>query len=382
VASSRKQTRRPFRYRMDGSIRRIVMRAISWLALQSDDENPDLRSTSIKKILVVRANFRMGNAILALPAVAACRKTFPDATIDFLGSPISDLLFQQQPLNHHYVAPRRFPQVLWQYPRLMRRLRANRYDLAVDVSCSQSGAAAFVIALSGARIRAGLAGKWEPSFNLKIAKPRERNKYRKLTEFLGALNLERVAPVGSLKFSEAEKAAGRAKLESLGGKDRGKTVGVFVGGRKLRGKRWPLGNFAAVIAGLQRRGIRVIAFLGPEEKDIADLLRGLLDPSVPLVFEPSARKFAAIVAHLDLLICSDSGPMHLACAAGVRVVAIFQPRDVTRWSPPESAARVVCGPDDATAAMVLEAALEELALDRPDADSPAPPPPAAATAQD
>jgi heptosyltransferase-3 len=364
---------------MDGSIRRIVMRAISLLAPQSQDENPDLRSASIKRILLVRANFRMGNAILALPAIAALRGNFPDATIDFVGSPMSNLLFQQQPLNRHYVAPRRFPQVLWQYPRLIRQLRANRYDLALDVSCSQSGAAAFLIALSGARIRAGLAGKWERLFNLKIAKPRERNKYRKLTEFLGALNLEKVDPVGSIKFSPAEKAEGLAKLASLAGKDREKIVGVFVGGRKLRGKRWPLENFADVINGLHHRGVRVVTFLGPEEKDIADSLRASIDSSVPVISEPSVRQFGAMISHLDLLICCDSGPMHLACAAGVRVVAIFQRRDATRWSPPESAARVVCDLDDATAAMVLQATLDELALDRSHADSP--PPPAAAIAQ-
>ena len=88
------------------------MHAISALAPRSKAENLDAGSGSIKKILLVRANFRMGNAILALPAIAAFRKNFPDASIDFVGSPISNLLFQGQSLNHHFVAPRRFPRVV------------------------------------------------------------------------------------------------------------------------------------------------------------------------------------------------------------------------------------------------------------------------------
>jgi len=350
----------PLRYRVDGWIRDIVMRAISGLAPRSHDKTPDLRDPSIEKILLVRANFRMGNAVLALPAVAAFRKNFPNATIDFVGSPISSLLFQGQPLNHHYIAPRRFPAVLWRYPQLLRRLRADRYDLAVDVSCSHSGVGSFIVAVSKARFRAGIAGKWDRLFNWKIAKLRAENKYLKLREFLTALGLDRVDALGSIQFTGAEKSVGSERLESLVGRNTGKAVGVFVGGRKLRGKRWPIENFTKLIQEMRRRGVRVVAFLGPEEKDIADALRASLDPSVPIVFEPSARRFAAIVAHLDLLICCDSGPMHLACATGVRVVAIFQPRDVARWAPPQAAARTVAIPDAAGTDMVLAAALEEL----------------------
>ena len=371
-----KEIRKPLRYRVDGWIRAGVMRAISSLTPRSKAESLDPRSASIKKILLVRANFRMGNAILALPAIAAFRKNFPDARIDFVGSPISNLLFQGQSLNHHFVAPRRFPRVVWAYPQLMRRLRANRYDLAVEVSCSQSGVGSFIVGLSGARIRAGIAGKWDRLFNLRIDKLTTPNKYRKLSEFLAALGLQQLDSVGSLAFNAAEKTAGLETLQSLTRKLNGNTVGVFVGGRKLRGKRWPLENFVEVIERLRHDGATVVVFLGPEEKDIAGSLPGYLDPSVRIVFEPSARKFAAIIAHLDLLICCDSGPMHLACATGVRVVAIFQARDVARWSPPPSAARVVSGAAGASPAKVLEAVRDELSLAKASDDSTISPAPA------
>ncbi|MGH7793812.1 MAG: glycosyltransferase family 9 protein [Candidatus Binatia bacterium] len=338
------------------------MGIIGWLAPRFAAADIDPRDALLKRILLVRANFRMGNALLALPAIAAFRKNFPEARIDFVGTPLSNLLFQGQPLNYHYVAPRRFPQVLWEYPLLMRRLRATRYDLAVEISCSQSGVGSFIVGLSGARIRAGNAGRWDRLFNLTIGKLSEDNKYRKLTEFLTALRLKHVETVGSLEFSPAERIEALKQLESFSGKKSEKTAGVFVGGRKLRGKRWPMKNFAEVINGLHRRGIRVVTFLGPEEKGIADSLRASIDSSVPVIFEPSARKFAAMIAHLDLLICCDSGPMHLACAAGACVVAIFREKDVLHWSPPASAARTVSAPNVVTASMVVQAALDELAL--------------------
>jgi heptosyltransferase-3 len=348
------------RYRVDRLIRNLVMGAISGLASGRRTEPMDPRGLELKRILLVRANFRIGNAILTLPAIAAFRKNYPAAQIDYVGSTISRLLFLHQPLDRHYETPRRFPQVLWQYFILLRRLRANRYDLALDVSCSQSGLASFVIGLSGARIRAGCAGQWDGLFNFRIDKLREANKYRKLSELLSALRLHSIDEVGMLRFSAAELSEGRSALASAVGKISRPIVGVFLGGRKLRGKRWPLANFVEVIAGLSQKGFTVVTFLGPEEADIAAEIKVALGPGATLVAEPSLRKFAVMVAQLDLFICCDSGPMHLACAVGVRVLAIFRQRDLARWAPPPSVARTVSSAETVSAGAVLSAALEEL----------------------
>jgi len=359
--------KKPLRYRADRWIRHMAMRAVGWVVPASGKIDGDLRGLPIKKILLVRANFRIGNAILALPAIARFKENFPGAEIDFVGAPISKLLFQGQPLKNNYFAPRRFPYVLWQYPQLILRLRANRYDLAVDVSYSQSGLGSFIVGLSGARIRAGLSGKWDGLFNLKIPSLKQRNKYAKLTDFLAALGLRGGATVGALEFSAQEKLAGRQQLDAVFGPTAEKKIGVFVGARKLRGKRWPLANFVEVMRALAARGSHVVAFVGPEEDDIVAPLKESLGPTLPVVCEPSLRKFAAMVAHLDLFICCDSGPMHLACAVGTPVVAIFQQRDVARWAPPPSAARALYGSDGVSAAEVCAAALEELAH-MPEAD--------------
>src|SRR4029078_9272959 len=53
------------------------------------------------------------------------------------------------------------------------------------------------------------------------------------------------------------------------------------------------------------------------------------------------RGLAAVLAHLDLLITNDSGPMHVAAAFGVRCVALFGPTDPGRTAPAGDAHRVL-----------------------------------------
>jgi ADP-heptose:LPS heptosyltransferase len=63
----------------------------------------------------------------------------------------------------------------------------------------------------------------------------------------------------------------------------------------------------------------------------------------------------ALIARCDLLLCGDSGPMHVAAAVGTPVVALFGPTDPARWGPrtPDSRVvrrRVFCGPRPACSA--------------------------------
>jgi len=113
---------------------------------------------------------------------------------------------------------------------------------------------------------------------------------------------------------------------------------------------------------LTEKGYRVGTFVGPGERDIINDLKCALRSNAQFVFELSLRKFAAMVEQLDLFVCCDSGPMHLACAVGARVVAIFHERDLARWVPPTHAARAVNAADGVSPGAVLSAALEELRL--------------------
>jgi len=347
-------------YRLNKRISGLAMRLMRLGTGRAPDVSVDLSREAIRKILLVRGNFRMGDSVLASPAIFLFRKNFPDAIIDFVGSPMSRALFENLPIDRHFEITRRFPDATWSYFSLIRRLRAAAYDLAVDVSGSQSAMGMFIVGFSGARFRAGLRGKRDRWLNIRLPRPAERNKYESLPSLVAALGLQSEAVPPALILSDAEKLEGRRRLGAAGLPE-GPILGIFTGGRASRAKRWPAENFIELAAALKDRGMKVALFVGPEEQELMPFFSQRFGGAVPVLFEPSVRGFAAMVAACALFVTCDSGPMHLACAVRTRTVAIFQKPDHRHWGPPPELARIVYRAGGATVAEVIEASLDEWA---------------------
>ena len=85
---------------LDGKIRPLAMQLMSRITPTDSEAKSDLQRNQIKKILLVRSVFRMGDSLLATPAILIFRKNFPHARIDFVGPSIAKLLYENLPINH------------------------------------------------------------------------------------------------------------------------------------------------------------------------------------------------------------------------------------------------------------------------------------------
>ncbi len=113
-------------------------------------------------------------------------------------------------------------------------------------------------------------------------------------------------------------------------------VGLFPGAEWGPSKRWPMPSFAALATELRRRrpGLQEIIVAGPKEVWLAVRVyeeSGKIHPVIGPDLDLAA--LAGVLAHLDLLVSNDSGPMHLAAALGVPTVALFGPTDPRRTAP-------------------------------------------------
>src|SRR5262249_6863326 len=198
-------------------------------------------------------------------------------------------------------------------------------------------------------------------YNLRAAcPPRDLHKEEKWDHFARGLGLAGAAGPIRYVLDPAEEGWAAGWLREHGVPDSPAPVGAFIGARGSKGKKWPAGRFLEVPRLLAAGGRPVLVFLGPEEAALAPGLAAAIPPGAFLVFEPSIRRAAALIARTGLFVTGDSGPMHLACALGVPVLALFLKDNWRRWGPRPGRGRVLQLRETTTAAEVAALAGEML----------------------
>jgi heptosyltransferase-1 len=114
-----------------------------------------------------------------------------------------------------------------------------------------------------------------------------------------------------------------------------------------KAKEWPTENFGVVAKALAEHGIASLINFGPGEEHVADEVRaasdGLANP-----FACDLSQLIELTRRSTLFIGGDTGPMHLAAALDVPVVALFGPTDPARNGPHTTRARVLRSPESVT----------------------------------
>ncbi|GAA4055576.1 glycosyltransferase family 9 protein [Agromyces indicus] len=115
-------------------------------------------------------------------------------------------------------------------------------------------------------------------------------------------------------------------------------VGAFYGAR-----RWPVDRFAEVAVGLERRGHDVVISAGGEERERAEAVARAADlpEDAVLAGRVDLAGFAALIADARLVISADTGAAHLASAYRRPSVVIFGPAPPEEWGPPKNGPHVV-----------------------------------------
>jgi ADP-heptose:LPS heptosyltransferase len=110
-------------------------------------------------------------------------------------------------------------------------------------------------------------------------------------------------------------------------------IGIHPGAGKVE-NRWPAERFAAVADQVQNAfEMSVVLFEGPKERHLVEGLASTMKTPYRVVRGMRLRQVAALFSCLDLLVCNDTGVMHLAASVGTPLVAVFGPTDPNCWKP-------------------------------------------------
>lgn len=283
--------------------------------------------------LLVRAPNWVGDVILSLPALRDTRRAFPDARLEVLARSWVAELYRAVPEVDAVNESRGHKEDA-------AALR-GRFDLALLFPNS------FASALT--LWRAGIPARWGYATDGRgllltrrcrvPAAVRGRSQvyyYRAMLEGLGIAT--EGPPDASLRSPEEWSVRG---AELLG--DDGPWIGVNPGAFYGSAKRWLPERFAAAADIVARRtDARVAIVGGPAERPLAEAIaEGMQAPVRVLCGETTLGELVGVLSHLRLLLTNDSGPMHVAAALGIPLVAVFGSTDWRETPPVGDTSRIV-----------------------------------------
>jgi heptosyltransferase-2 len=315
------------------------------------------RVSSLDRILVRAPNW-LGDAVLSLPAVRDVRRNFPRARLEVLA--------------HPWVSP------LYGAVGEVDAVRESRgggsdaeavrgaFDAAVLLPNSFSSALSVW--------RAAIPERWGYGTDLRgplltrrprvPASVRGRSQVYYYRAMLAGVGLDVSAPADPwLRCPDDWAARGAARL---GGDDGAPWIGLNPGAFFGSAKRWIPERYAAAGELLARRtGARVAILGGADERPLGDAIAaGVRAPVRVLCGETTLPELVGVLSRLRLLVTNDSGPMHVAAALGVPVVAVFGPTDWRETAPVGRRHRLVREPVHCSPCLLRECPIDHRCMRR------------------
>jgi len=316
-----------------------------------------MNDTTAPARLLVRAPNWLGDAVLSLPAVRDVRRNFPGSRIEVLARP--------------WVAP------LYGAVSEVDAVRESR-GVGADAAAVRGAFDAAVLlpnsfAAALSVWRASIPERWGYATDLRgplltrrarvPARARGRSQVYYYRAMLAAIGLDVDAePDATLRCPEDWAARGAALLGDGGAPWIGLNPGAFFG----PAKRWVPERYAAAGELLARRtGARVAILGGADERALGEAIAaGMRAPVRVLCGQTTLPELVGVLSRLRLLVTNDSGPMHVAAALGVPLVAVFGPTDWRETAPVGGRHRVVREPVPCSPCLLRECPIDHRCMKR------------------
>jgi lipopolysaccharide heptosyltransferase I len=280
-----------------------------------------------RRICIIKPS-ALGDVVHALPILPALRNLWPDSHIAWVisrayqeivrGHPdLDEVLVFDRSRGDFGVHDAARALGLWQ------RLRGGHFDLTIDLQGLLRSA--LFAAATRARVRIGMADAREGSrwlYTDLVDAPRQRvhavDRALRVARKLGA-------PIGAPHFKLSIRHEDHRWAESmLEGAPRPRVV--LNAGARWHTKRWPPEHFAEIGSrAVAEFGATLVAVGSASDRPFVDAVRRQLGPLdvLDLCGQTRLKQLAALALQCDLMISNDTGPLHLAAAAGARVLGIY-----------------------------------------------------------
>ncbi len=304
----------------------------------------------VRRILLVKF-WGMGSIVLVSSIFREARRLYPNARIDVLTLQENQALLALYPEVERRLTldlARGVPSFLAQTLGLLWRLRRERYDLLLDLEFFTRFSALFSF-LAGARRTHGFSAKGQARGRLHDVEVPFNGYQHVAVNFLSLLRGAAMEP------SPRDEVLGRPALPRLlapeGARERCEAAlraePAFAPGRALvvinpnagdmaLERRWPAERVIELLRELVHEPVNVVLTGAPGERAYVESIvdaSGVGERLVSLAGKLTIPELIALFAAARVVVSNDSGPLHLAAAAGADTVALFGPETPVLYGP-------------------------------------------------
>lgn len=291
-----------------------------------------------RRILVLRYRF-IGDTILTVPFLRNLRQNYPDAIIDVLVGPqsgtvlegcpyVNELIYYDTTRFHKYDRGAGQKRSFLSY---VFELRKRKYDTVFLLKRSLSSA--ILSLLIGAKNRIGYDTEGRRLLLTHVVPFNDqKHEVESTLDVLRSAGIEIQDKALEAWISPQERQEILASVKELSTKN---LKVLFHAAAAHPDKLYPLESWAELMKTLAAKQPITPFFIGSKEDiptyEVLQTLSGI--KGVCLAGQLSLRQSMALLAEMQLAICTDSGPAHLAAAVGTPTISLFGPTDPERWRP-------------------------------------------------
>lgn len=281
----------------------------------------------VRRILFLRHD-RIGDMVLSTAALKALKRAYPQAKITVLASKRNHKILHYNPYVNEILI---YDGIIW----FAKTIRPRSYDLVIDPFLTYELKQAFLTYLSGGQYRIGFenAGR-EIFFNLygpDTSTPKRMVEH--LLDLVGQVGGNRNSCVPEIFLSGEETEWASQALANKGINARSLKIAVHPGAY-YPSQRWPTDRFSALTKRIFEQYKTKIILLGScDEKNMVKQVQKVAGKEAQDFSGLKLRKLMALVSKCDLLICNNSGPLHIASALKVPTVSMIGPTVTPLWLP-------------------------------------------------
>ncbi len=294
------------------------------------------------KLLIIKPS-SLGDIVHSLPFLNVIRESFPRAEIHWVIAKGLEGLLENHPMVQKLVVInkeqwkdiKRIRGTVSEFRSLVGALKGESYDIAVDLQgLLRSG---ILTAASKAPVRLGFREAREGGrlfYTHSITGGREIHavdRYLKIASALGCDTRTVAFPLPlvkeSLKIRQVKKEIGE--------------YAVFAPGARWKTKQWPAERFGTLSSLLRIPGI--IIGSGADEALAEEAAAHSKGNAISMAGKTDIKELISLIRKAAFMVTNDSGPMHIAAACGVPVVALFGPTNPARTGPYGSGHIIITG---------------------------------------